>query len=147
MPVTITAAQLAVAIGIIGAEDEDIPAGTEGILTRELGVASSLVAAIAPAAPDAIQDEAVVRLVGWLHDSDPASARPMVDPVIGSGAGALLARWRRQALQIPAGGVAPGAPSAGGGGAAAAVNRRNAAAQAANQPHSHGEEVYVARVG
>ena len=63
MAVTITATQLAAATGT-----------TTAVATRLLPVPAHLVVKYAPAAPDAIQDEAVVRCVGWLADRNPTGA-------------------------------------------------------------------------
>lgn len=56
MAVKISATELASAVGF-----------SETIATRLLPVATALVNAYAPTAPDAISDEAVIRAAGWLH--------------------------------------------------------------------------------
>ena len=58
MAVTIDTAALRQAIG-----------GTESIAARLLPVATEIVTRYAPEAPDAIQNEAVIRVAGWLRDS------------------------------------------------------------------------------
>ena len=62
MAVTITAAELATALGI----DATLAA-------RYLGVASALVDRYAPTAPAAVKSEGIIRASGWLH-SQPKSA-------------------------------------------------------------------------
>lgn len=89
----VTNADLAVALGIIGAADEAIDDALGARLKRSREAASTLLMRIAPAAPEAVMDEALVRYAGYLWDSDP-SRRFASDPVMASGAGALLARWR-----------------------------------------------------
>ena len=44
-----------------------------GILTRLLNVASTTVEAAAPAAPDAVKDESLVRMAAYLYDMPTAS--------------------------------------------------------------------------
>ena len=61
MAITITASELAEAIG-----GEDSPT----IVARVLATASAIVTNYAPAAPDAVQNEAVVRFAGYLFGSD-----------------------------------------------------------------------------
>lgn len=63
MAVTITATDLATAVGF-----------TAAIATRLLPVATALVNAYAPTAPDAISNEAVVRAAGWLHGAPKTGA-------------------------------------------------------------------------
>ena len=58
MAVTITAADLEAAA--------KLPTGTG---ERFLAVASALVERFAPSAPDEIQNEAVIRTAGWLHQT------------------------------------------------------------------------------
>lgn len=68
------------------------------ILTRVLGTAAALAENYAPDAPDAIMDEAVIRLAGWLFDTPDGGA-----PMLHSGAAALLNPWRvRRAGKVTA---------------------------------------------
>ena len=67
MAVTLTAADLAAAVGA-----DDTTAG------RLLGVAKTLVEGWAPDAPEAIQNEAVIRAAGWLNEH-PASGAMLVE--------------------------------------------------------------------
>ena len=64
MAVTISAAALAAELGI-----------TDARATRLLSVATALVLEYAPAAPDALQDEAVIRCAGWLDEQPGAAIR------------------------------------------------------------------------
>ena len=78
----------------------DIPAALATILTRQLGVATALVEQYAPDAPDAVKDEAVVRIAAWLYDS-PAVQSATRAPFVNSGAASLLSSYRaRQALTV-----------------------------------------------
>ena len=58
MAVTITAVELATAIG-----------ASDDLATRLLSVATEVVTRYAPDAPDAIANEAVIRLAGWLAET------------------------------------------------------------------------------
>ena len=100
MAITITASELAEAIG-----GEDSPT----IVARVLATASAIVTNYAPAAPDAVQNEAVVRFAGYLFGSDfggvqSESIGPMrVDYATNhaaafrySGAAGLLTRYKRR---------------------------------------------------
>ena len=100
MAVTITAAQLADRIQGAAAESTDRAA-------ELLVVATAMVQQYAPAAPDVLQNEATIRLAGYLAQSD---FGPIVKETIGpravdyvvnhapafrnSGAAMLLSRWR-----------------------------------------------------
>ena len=103
MAVTIEAAQLRAALKL--PEDDDGLARA----TALLAVASPHVTRYAPAAPDEVHDEAVIRTAGYLLESPTAggvfrelkvgddvdlSFRLPGNPVRLSGAGALLSSWR-----------------------------------------------------
>ena len=75
--------------------------------TQLLAVATAMVENYAPAAPDAVQDEAVIRCAGWLAEQPAAAIRSeqVGEIVTGyatsnmsalrhSGAMALLSRWK-----------------------------------------------------
>ena len=96
MAVTITAAELAEAVGV----DSTTAA-------RLLAVASELVTRYAPDAPAAIQNEAVIRTAGWLAEQPAAAitgetegdirtayAPTMQSALRHSGAMALLSPWK-----------------------------------------------------
>ncbi len=60
----------------------------------------------APDAPDAIQNEAFVRVAGWLYDQDPTAASPGGSSALrASGAASLLRPYkvRRAGLVLDAG--------------------------------------------
>jgi len=113
MAVTITNAELAVAIRAAATED-DIPAPVAAVLSFLAAAAAALVIDYAPKAPDAMHNAAVIRLAGWMFDADPT------DSTVGralqvSGAGPLLARWREQrAAAVTAGQASPIAPAGTG---------------------------------
>lgn len=98
----LTTAQLAVALRIIGAETETVPAGAAAVITRQASVARALVTAHAPGAPADVADEAVIRLVGFLYDQSPGMPRAN-NAMVASGAGAILAPWHVARLILPAG--------------------------------------------
>ena len=96
MAVTLTAAELAEAIGV----DSNTAA-------RLLAVASALVERYAPEAPEAISNEAAIRSAGWLADQPSAAIRSETEGDIStdyapsqmsalrhSGAMALLSPWK-----------------------------------------------------
>ena len=72
------------------------PTGAVGaVLGRIDATARTLVEAYAPDAPEAIANEAYVRLAGWLYDSDPSGANPGGPAAMrASGAAALLGQFR-----------------------------------------------------
>ncbi len=64
------------------------------ILTRLLGVAKAYTGLIAGDAPVAVQDEAIVRLVGYLYDAPTASGGDRYAAAwTNSGAGGLVSKW------------------------------------------------------
>lgn len=83
MAITMTATTLRRALRLT-----DTDAATTAIVTRLLGTATSLVLEHAPDAPDAVHNEAVVRLAGYLYDA----------PTSGPGAGYAHA-WRNSGAQ------------------------------------------------
>ena len=89
MAVTLTVAQLAEAIRLGSTAEETAQA------TRLLATATAAVTRHAPDAPDAIQNEAAVRVAGYLYDA-PQSARGAgyADFLRNSGALALLLPYR-----------------------------------------------------
>ena len=85
---TLTAAQLAAALRLGDSAEETAE------VTRILATATTLVEKHAPDAPDAMHDEAVVRVGGWLFDL-PATQRGAAGDVLrNSGTLALLLPWR-----------------------------------------------------
>ena len=96
MAVTITAAALAVALGV----DETLGA-------RLLAVAAPTVERYAADAPTAVQNEAAIRFAGWLNEAPTSGARSesigdisttfspaMTSGLRASGAMALLSPWK-----------------------------------------------------
>lgn len=77
----------------------------------------ALVEEYAPEAPDSVHNIALIRLLGWMYDTDPT------DPSLGrammvSGAAPLLGQWRVHRAGVigdtdAAGGTTPVAPGAG----------------------------------
>ena len=92
---TLTRAQLAVALHV---DDDDTDQAAQ--LDRVLDTASALVEAVTEDAPVEVANEAVVRVAGWLFDTDPAMPKNG-DPLKASGAAQLLARWRPITLAGP----------------------------------------------
>ena len=105
MAVSVTVAQLAVQLRITTAETDSIDAGQQAVLTRALETAVAEVEHYAPAAPGSVQDEAAIRIAGWLYDRSPAETRGG-NPLVQSGAAHLLSRWRTRAVATPSGSAA-----------------------------------------
>ena len=89
MAVSLTVAQLANALRVGDTTEE-----TE-LVARLLSASTELVQRYAPDAPDAVLDEAVVRLSGYLFDmpNAPGGAR-YTNALRNSGAAGLLSLWR-----------------------------------------------------
>ena len=96
MALTLTSAELAEALAI-----------NNTLADRLLAVASALVTRHAPAAPDAVANEAALRCAGWLKDQPSSSVRSrsvgplsadyspsMTSALRHSGAMALLSPWK-----------------------------------------------------
>ena len=99
MAITLTAAQLAEAIG----------SDTE-TATRLLSVCTELVNNFALGAPEAVANEAVIRSAGWLKEQPPGIMsvdvegnevvyRGGMNPLRGSGAMSLLSPWKKRRAQ------------------------------------------------
>lgn len=72
--------------------------------TRLLAYASEAVTKYAPAAPDAIQNEAAIRVAGFLFDQPLASrGDAFANALRSSGAAAILAPYRAHKLGVAAG--------------------------------------------
>lgn len=133
MAVTVTLAQLAVHLRLSD-DPATAPTGAEAVvLGRVLASATAMVERYAPAAPEALQNEAAVRLCGWLYDSDPSGSNPGGPAAMkSSGAVALLAPYRvRRAGAIGGDPVASPAPTPGGPGVDAVARAAAATAQEA----------------
>ena len=96
---------MAVTLDVAGLQTELGIDGTTA--TRLLAVASALVLRFAPAAPDPVQDEAVIRCAGYLNEQPAASIRSEIvgdittdyapnnlSALRHSGAMALLSPWK-----------------------------------------------------
>ena len=69
-----------------------------GIMERLLDATSAMVTNYAENAPAAVQNEAVVRLAGFLYDAVPG--RGVSDPLGFSGARAMLGPWRARRVYV-----------------------------------------------
>lgn len=98
MAVTLTRPALAVALRIVVSEGETLTSGQTATLDRLLATASTLVEQYAPDAPDSLQNEAAIRIAGYLFDTDPAESRRVASPMLYSGGAALLSPWRARRL-------------------------------------------------
>ena len=107
MAVTLTIAQLATALRV-GTSTEEAE-----ILTRLLAASTETVGLYAPSAPDAIANEAVVRLAGYLYDQPNVGGRGTTNALRNSGATALLAQWRVQRATLLTGETLPDGSPAG----------------------------------
>ena len=89
MAITITSAQLAAALRVGDSAEETAE------VSRILTFASTAVQKFAPVAPDAVHNEAAVRLSGYLFDS-PTAARgaAFANALTNSGAAAALLPYR-----------------------------------------------------
>ena len=77
--------------------DAEVAGATGIVLVRIAATARAMVERYASDAPDAIHDEAYVRLAGWLFDVDPSGASPGGPSALrASGAAALLAPYRNR---------------------------------------------------
>ena len=94
MAVTRTLAQLAADLRL--GDGTTAPSGPQGIvLARIDDAARAMVLDFAPGAPDAIHNEAYVRLAGWLYDADPSGSTPGGPSALrSSGAAAILAPYK-----------------------------------------------------
>ena len=75
-----------------------------GLLSRLLGVSQAFVAIAAPEAPEAIADEATIRMTAYLYDAPTASSGDRYAAAYrNSGAESLLSRWvvRRAQGEVP----------------------------------------------
>ena len=93
MAVTVTALALAAAMRI-GDGSTALEEPTATVVNRVLAAATEMVTDYAPDAPDAMHDEAVVRLAGFLFDAPPGASQRYTNPFHDSGAQSLLARYR-----------------------------------------------------
>ena len=100
--VAVSLADLAVELRVIGSAEEDVPAGQAAGLERLLTYATEEIEQLAPSAPEAVKDVALVRAASYLHES-PAGpiGAPFADFMLNSGAAAILSRYiERRATAI-----------------------------------------------
>ena len=115
MAITLTAGELAIAMRLTATLATDpittvdqmvvaafaaLPPGQQDVITRLLLAATEVVKVYGPTAPDAVHNEAVVRLASFLYDMG-GTDRQSQNPLQQSGAAALLSRWREVRLQFP----------------------------------------------
>ena len=93
----VTVADLGIALRL-SADGMDLDAAQTSILTRLLGVGEAHVALLIPAAPEAIQNECVVRLATYLFDMPTGRRDSFSNGWVNSGAGSLASRWLTQSL-------------------------------------------------
>ena len=93
MAITRTLAELAGDLRIGDGITE--PTGPQAIVLQRIAATAAMVVGFAPGAPDAIHDEAFVRLAGWLYDADPSGSTPGGPSALrSSGAASLLSRYK-----------------------------------------------------
>ena len=108
MAVTISSLALAAALRA-GDGTTALTEPLSGVIVRLLGAATALVEGYAPNAPESVQDEAVVRLAGWMYDAIPG--RTWASAMGQSGAQSILSPWRsRRARNIEDAGLALAIP-------------------------------------
>lgn len=91
MAVTITDDALANALRL-GDGTTALDTALAGVLTGVKAAAVAMVEKYAPDAPEAVQNEATVRLAAYLYDT--REGRGVVNPLASSGAQAMLAPYR-----------------------------------------------------
>ena len=112
----IEVADVAVSLRLIGDNTLEVPPGIASILTRLVGVAEAHAGLIVPNAPEAVQDEIIIRMASYLYDQ-PTAARGLnyANAWGHSGAAALAHRWIVQRVAGETGGaVRTGIPLVGG---------------------------------
>ena len=92
----ITAADIAIALRIITSSEDALDTAIAEQLERLAGVATALVESYAPVAPQAIKDEAAIRVAGYLFDIAPDDRNIPQNAFVSSGAMSLLSFWRTQ---------------------------------------------------
>ena len=100
MAVTLTVNQVAVGLRLITDPTAPVPEPYVSLLSRSLAVAMARVEREAPGAPVATQNEAAIRICGWLFDADAADQNGQQDAYRASGAASLLSAYivRRSAV-------------------------------------------------
>ena len=88
----LTIEQLAAALRI-GTGESEVLEPERTILLRLEAASRAVIDLMAPTAPAAIADEAVIRMAGYLYDRDPADGAPSVNALRSSGAMGLISPW------------------------------------------------------
>ena len=114
----VTIADLAVGLRL-STDGTGLATAQETILARLQGVAEAHIDLLAPDAPEAVKDEAIVQFVGYLYDVPTAGRRDAyANSFVNSGAGSLLVNWTPQAASGSTGRLntseTPETPSSGG---------------------------------
>ena len=91
MAVTLSVEELAVGLRLSVDPTASVPEPHLGVLTRLLGVATALVEDRAPNADEYTQNQAAVRICGWLYDKPTDNRTGGISVWYESGAAALLA--------------------------------------------------------
>ena len=102
MAVTISVGELAAAMRLTEDINVSLVEPELGMVTRMLEVGTALVTEIAPLAPDAIANEAIVRMASYLWDAPTAAPGQQYSAAWrNSGAASLVSRWvTRRALKV-----------------------------------------------
>ena len=88
--------ELAVALRL-SADGTDLAAAQTAVLERLLGVGAAMVGLLVPTAPEAIQDECIIRLGSYLYSQPVGRRDAFSHSWINSGAGSLASNWHQQA--------------------------------------------------
>ena len=92
----VEATDIALALRIITSADDDLDDAITAQLERLAGVAQALCESYAPDAPEAILNEASIRIAAYLYDVTPGASNSPQNAFVSSGAQALLSFWREQ---------------------------------------------------
>ena len=136
MAVTLTRDGLSVAMRLATSDSTAaaLPVGQLATVDRMLAVATALVEGYAPSAPEAIQNEAAIRVAGYLYDKSPGDPSSVQSPLIYSQAAALLTGYRTRRLRGPDGSSStsstPSTPTPSNGEVGVDQTARDAAADA-----------------
>ena len=99
MAFDLTNNQVAVAIRVSTDPNTDPPVAIKTALDCLIAAGKERIMRYAPTAPTAINDAALIRLVGFLYDAEAGDPRN-TDPLMSSGAAALLSPWRFHGIGI-----------------------------------------------
>jgi len=104
-----------IAISIRAGTSVNIPADVLAVINYLVPAGKALIEDYTDTAPDAIMDAALIRLVGFMYDADPADSR-RIDPLSASGALGLLARFKTHRAGVIGEVIATLTPDMPGGG-------------------------------